>query len=298
MCIILTCEKNVRPDYDLIETCFWNNPDGAGIMWVEDGRVMTSKGFMDERELYRAIEAVPMDSRLVVHMRIATSGGINVGTCHPFPVCTDLDILHASDVEGDIAVAHNGVIRGVPTDNKKGISDTVWYVSHTVNDLYRQNGYHVTKSMLRHIKEQAPGNRFAVMTKDGAVYRVGVGWETVTKGIQASNSGWRWSMPTYNTKGWNLWSEDDDDWYGYGKNDRWPSSGSTYYYEGADFYGYGERGDEYHPEYQRIFDDYCDGCKNIGECMDFTPICQYVADKVDDWVAKVSTELAELDYVG
>lgn len=250
MCIILTCEKNVRPTHDLIETCFYNNPDGAGIMWVEDGEVQISKGFVDVKSLMEAIDYVPMDSRLVIHMRIATSGGIDVGTCHPFPVCNRLEALHAANVECPVAIAHNGVISSMPTDNKLGISDTISFVQLVVNDLFYKEG--VTKSTLRRIKKLAPGNRFAVMTNDGMVYRLGVGWETVTKGIQASNSSWSWSTYYYYSARSPKWSwVDDDDWYD--------------------------------DDYKRIFDSYCGDCLEKGTCMLTEPFCPMVRDMVEQW---------------
>lgn len=255
MCIILTCEKNVRPDHDLIETCFYNNPDGAGIMWVEDGRVQTAKGFASVYDLEDAINYVPMDSRLVIHMRIATSGGVDVGTCHPFPICDELDILHAQYTECDAAICHNGIISGVPTDDELGISDTVWYVSHIVNDLYNEQG--ASKSMRRKVKELAPGNRFAIMTKDGQVYRLGVGWESVCKGIQASNATWRY------------------DKYIYTFNNR--SYGSLYDYEDYDL-------DYFDPAEQEAMKFFCGDCKQMATCMMWGPTCDGIEDLVDEYL--------------
>lgn len=247
MCIILACEQNVRPDHELLETCFYNNPDGAGIMWVEDGRVQTSKGFTSIRELAEAIDYVPKQSRLVIHMRIATSGGIDVGTCHPFPICNDLEMLHEPDVECDAALMHNGIIPTMPTDDKLGISDTVAFVQLVVNDLYHSEG--VTKSSLRRIKRAAPGNRFALMTKDGKVYRLGDGWESVTKGIQASNSSWR-----------------------YDKSLRWYSYDDYEDYE-----------DDYIADYASALDFCCGDCPSKGSCMEYGPMCGGVADFIDEW---------------
>ena len=262
MCIILTCEQQVRPDFNLISTCFNNNPDGAGIMWCEDGRVQTAKGFTNEWDLMDAIDAVPYESRLVIHMRIATSGGIDVGTCHPFPVCDDLDILHAQYTECDVAVMHNGVISGMPTNKKLGISDTVSFVSNVVSALYEDAGYRVTKSLQNQMKRAAPGNRFAIMTCDGKVYRIGSGWETVTKGLQASNSSWRYEL---------LYDWDFE-------NEHYEFDQRGYAYD--DFESIR---DSYDPEYARIFELNCDGCKHIGTCMSYGPICSYVSDLIYEW---------------
>lgn len=262
MCIILTCEKSCRPDSTTISTCFSNNPDGAGIMWVEDGRVQTSKGFMDKRSLEDAIESVPMDSPLVIHMRIATSGGIDVGTCHPFPVSRDVEILHAPDVECNAAVMHNGVILGEPTDDKHGISDTVHFVSHTIADMWRKDN-HVTRKMRRRIMDEAPGNRFAILTSDGTVYRLGHGWESVSHGIEASNGTWRYTKHLYYD-----WGRYADGW---GYSDGWDCWGGTAYDDMKDF----------ETLYEAAIDDVCGGCPHMWQCKVFGVECAEVADYLD-----------------
>lgn len=274
MCIILTCEQNVRPTHELLETCFWNNPDGAGIMYVEDGKVQVEKGFMDLEFLEDAIDSIPKNSRLVIHMRIATSGGINSGTCHPFPICDDLDLLHAPYSECDAALVHNGIISHMYTDAKRGISDTVSFVSSVVNNLYLSEG--LTKSSLRRIKRAAPGNRFAIMTSDGKVYRLGEGWNTITKGIQASNKTWQYEKQyaTYDTR-WSTWSLRN---YCYGER-------TSYYYYGED-----------QEELEYLYDFYCGNCKCKGTCMAYGPTCDDIGEMIEDnlaWWNKVQAQKEE-----
>jgi len=243
MCIILTCEKNVRPDYQLIEDCFFSNPDGAGLMWVEDGKVETCKGFTDPSTLMACIDNVPMDTPIVVHMRIATSGGINTGTCHPFPIAKSLDVLHAPNTECDAAVAHNGVIVGMHTDDKLGISDTVSFVKDIIAPSF--NG-RVTKRIKKMIRNTAPGNRFAILTKDGTVSRIGDGWETVSTGIQASNGSWRHgtSFVTYSDNVYDM---------AYIEASKMACEGCPS----------------------------CRGCKDMGTCMAYGPMCDEAIDLAD-----------------
>lgn len=282
MCIILTCEKNVRPDNGIIETCFWNNPDGAGIMWVEHGMVQTSKGFMDESSLLRAIESVPKDSPLVIHMRIATSGGINIGTCHPFPVCRDLDTLHAANTECHAAVAHNGVIAGLPTDNNNGISDTVYFVSHAISDMWRKDNK-VTKKMRRRMVKLAPSNRFAILTEDGKVYRVGKGWETVSRGIEASNSSWRaqkykfnfnysnYNFRDYSWDAYDYMPEEDSWWSGWKEVEPPKHDKVSWRYEL-----------EIDPAYSAAIDDLCCDCPDAWRCKALGAACSDVSELIHD----------------
>lgn len=281
MCIILTCEKNVRPSRDLIETCFDNNPDGAGIMWVEGGMVQTSKGFMDEFSLISAIESVPMESPLVIHMRIATSGGVNVGTCHPFPVCRDLDTLHAANVVCHAAVAHNGIIAGVPTDSTQGISDTVYFVSHDIANMWRHDNK-VTRKMRRRLASAAPNNRFAIMTECGDVFRIGDGWETVSRGIQASNSTWRYTWRSYKSVGnWRDWDWDwdsDKDYDGY-------AGESGYFWDKTD------------REYAAAVDRMCPFCEFKSHCRQYGAVCDDVAAAIDDELFAAGTDHFVVDVV-
>lgn len=284
MCIILTCAKNVRPSDDVISTCFYNNPDGAGIMWVEGGRVHTAKGFMDEGALVAAIDSVPADSPLVIHMRIATSGGVSASVCHPFPVCRNIDTLHAQSVECSAAVAHNGIIHGEPTDNKHGISDTVHFVSHTIADMWR-NDNKLTRKMRRRLTNAAPGNRFAIMTERGDVYRVGDGWETVANGIEASNSSWRWMKKL--AVDWDKYYLD------------WNKEYSTY----LDKWSFDDDylGDDADDDTDKLFldmprsytsspedklakgiDTLCSGCPYTKDCKANGPSCALVADDMED----------------
>ena len=274
MCIILTCEKFVRPSHETLETCFNNNPDGAGIMYCDDGSVVTEKGFMELADLEEAIADVPNDSRLVIHMRIATSGGVNAGTCHPFPIWNDLELLHYPSIICTAAIAHNGVISHMPTDDKLGISDTVSFVKDIVWPMYRDEG--ITKSVLRRIKKAASGNRFAVMTNDGEVYRLGTGWETVTKGIQASNNSWSYDKYSYlRNIDW-----DDYDW----ENGDWDWEydwRSGQYKSGYDDYCPAFGDDEYDEEYANIFRLSCMGCPDMKECMTYGAQCPKVEKLVD-----------------
>lgn len=292
MCIILTCEKFVRPEYEVIDRCFTSNPHGAGIMWCEDGDVVISKGYTTAQDLWQAIENVPNESRLVVHMRIATSGGIDAGTCHPFPVCDDLDILHAPNVECEAAVAHNGIISGMPTDTTKGISDTISFVSSVVLPLYLSGNHKFTKSARRNIKRNAPGNRFALMTCDGEVFRLGAGWETIDKGVYASNDSWRYESLLGS---WNLDDWDDlDEWSEYSWSDSSSKGNSKDYYDKYDDFGVAD----YFPpsfryltnhEKEVLFDNFCGDCDERCVCRAYGPCC----DDVYDLMWTVSSDIAD-----
>lgn len=193
MCIILSCRPGARPTDEVVEECWLNNPDGAGIMYPEGGMVVGHKGLMTLGALREAMSSVPEDAPLVVHFRIGTSGGLTPEVTHPYPVSRELSALHATDWEAPLGIAHNGVLLDMPTDEANGMSDTVAYVRDVVWPLSRRKHGNLTHSSKAKavLKRTSEGSRLAVMGSDGSVTLTGAGWNSVAKGIQASNGTWR-----------------------------------------------------------------------------------------------------------
>lgn len=218
MCIILACEPGKRPSDDILSNCWHANPDGAGVMWAEGGRVEIVKGLMSFGDLAAAVRYAPKDSPLVVHMRIGTSGGYGPEVTHPYPVSSDLAQLHALDVECPVGIAHNGVLP-YPTDDASGVSDTVYYVSHVVAPLSRRRGIRkrgglcLAHAAKRELARTSKGSRLALMDGGGDVLLVGAGWQGVADGIRASNGSWRHApAPTWYryTSAWDDFDDFDD----------------------------------------------------------------------------------------
>ena len=113
MCIAILNGKNITLKPDTLRTCWNNNPDGAGMAWVEKGRVKVFKElksvetfierYKDVRSTYKGL--------MLLHFRIATRGLKDVNNCHPFKV------------NNNLAFIHNGTVSGVKTSKTE--SDTV-----------------------------------------------------------------------------------------------------------------------------------------------------------------------------
>ncbi|MCX7796555.1 MAG: hypothetical protein N2380_08565 [bacterium] len=108
MCVIAVCEE--RKLYrEEIELGWDQNPHGAGIGWVEDGRTVYIKGIMDIEELieiYERINIIPH----IVHFRYASMGiPVNPKLTHPFIVSKSSPIrLKYKGVKP--IIFHNGTI--------------------------------------------------------------------------------------------------------------------------------------------------------------------------------------------
>ena len=191
MCIILTCAPFRRPDEQTLKTCWDNNPDGAGFMFSRDGKVYGNKGFMTYDKLKSALKSVPDSSPLVIHFRIATSGGIATRTCHPYPVTCSMRLLHASKWVSDCGLAHNGVIDGMFTDDAAGISDTIFYTKTIVYTVKQTTHVHgetlaTNNRATDMLRDTCGGSRLAILDGSGVIKRIGK-WYEVATGICASN---------------------------------------------------------------------------------------------------------------
>lgn len=214
MCIIIACDSNHRPDDRTIARSWAANPDGGGMMWADGGTVHISKGYMRLDDYMDAIHTVPVDCPMVLHMRIGTSGGFGPEVTHPYPVTTDLDALHALDVDCPVGIAHNGVLP-YETDDTAGISDTVAYIMQIVAPLaqsrkvQKQGGLARSQAARKRLKATSQGSRLAILDARGNLRMIGEGWQSMGKGLHASNGSWHQTA-------WTKWIdcevEDCDDW--------------------------------------------------------------------------------------
>lgn len=113
MCIIaLKPEKRKFTKAEL--KIMWDaNPDGAGFMFAEGGKVHIVKGLMTLDALWEAIEAVGPLRKMVIHFRIKTHGAISRELTHPFWITEDR-----------LGMVHNGVIRALVNETSDSESDT------------------------------------------------------------------------------------------------------------------------------------------------------------------------------
>lgn len=179
MCIIVYKDHNVKkPTKQILETCWESNPHGAGLAIMKKDHVDIEKGFMSFNEFYDyANDMVKDDDAVAYHLRIATSGGINQGMTHPFPVTDQVNDLKAISMKAKRAFIHNGVLsKGTPE-----LSDTAIYVRDFLS-----------KYSLKDIQDKVPsdtvGSRTIVMDSETQkAYMTGT-WITDDKtGLMFSN---------------------------------------------------------------------------------------------------------------
>lgn len=206
MCIIAIKEKGIdMPNEKILETMFEHNPDGAGFMYAKDGHVHIRKGFMTYTAFKKAIDRIEnvKELPLVMHFRIATSGSIDAGACHPFPISNKRKVLRKTDITTDIGVVHNGII---PITAPNNMSDTMQYIAGKLYYYQKlQQNFYVQKSYMERIEKEIQ-SKMVFLTSSGDIYKIG---DFIT------DNGMIYSNTSYKSYTYPYRFSFDDDFYGY-----------------------------------------------------------------------------------
>lgn len=196
------------PTKELLKTAWSNNPDGGGLMFNDGQNVYIHKGFTKFKGFYKFLKLLDKkvnlkERDLVIHFRIATSGGINRECTHPFPVSDSYDEMKRLDHVCKYGFAHNGII--FQYGDKTKFSDTMEYnkrVIYNIHDL--ENSEPLLDSLAY---ENA--SRFVVMSKDNFI--LGGDWSyNKENGCYFSNGSYK---ADYYTKTTTTVSSTSTDWY-------------------------------------------------------------------------------------
>lgn len=124
MCVIAVQPKGFKISKNYLENCWDNNGHGGGLMYAVDGKIIVKKELKSFNKFFSYIEeANKYDTSVVIHFRIATSGGINDYNIHPFKIhknlyfchngILDIDVPHGSK-ENDTQIFNNNLMKPLP----------------------------------------------------------------------------------------------------------------------------------------------------------------------------------------
>ena len=189
MCIAIYKPAGCEVTDLTLETCWQNNPDGMGFMYVKHNKIVIVKELKNfDRFLLKyekAIKANP-ECDFVLHFRIATSGIIDLTNCHPFRINQSL------------AFCHNGIIA---IETKKHVNDTRMFMKQV---LRRLPDNWLTKSAIRELVEYRIGqSKFIFLDSKGTVSILSAHMGLWDNGVWFSNHTYK---ETYFTK----WGFDSD----------------------------------------------------------------------------------------
>ena len=124
MCIAILNTKGATLKKEALGNCWLNNGDGAGILYIDNGVMKTSKelkSFEVFYETYTHIKKSFGKNNILIHFRISTHGLVNESNCHPFLV------------DDNIGFIHNGMIYNV--EDSKEHSDTYMFNENILKNL-------------------------------------------------------------------------------------------------------------------------------------------------------------------
>lgn len=133
MCIAILNTKGVTLKRELLNNCWKNNGDGAGMLYAKDGQMQVfkeMKSFDNFYNEYLRVRKEVSKQNIVLHFRISTHGKVNETNCHPFLVSNQLGFVH------------NGMIYDVPTS--PDYSDTYMFNEEVLKNLKEDFEYNET----------------------------------------------------------------------------------------------------------------------------------------------------------
>lgn len=120
MCLLIHKPAGIKLQDSVFENGDKNNPDGMGMAYVNNGRIVVDKGYFSLKKFmedYRKLE----DREMVIHFRRASPGMVvNIQSCHPFKLSPK------GTPSTDFALAHNGRFNIKP---EGAMSDTETFAS-------------------------------------------------------------------------------------------------------------------------------------------------------------------------
>lgn len=157
MCIAIYKKKGLTIPRETLEQCFKINDDGAGYMYVKNGKLEIKKGFFFFESFYDEYKK-DEKHQCVIHFRIKTHGSIDGDNCHPF------------SINNELAFVHNGIISGFGTKDK---SDTFMFNEEVLKPLMDKYGKQLyTETPFKKLIEEAIGYSKLIFLDANGTYSI------------------------------------------------------------------------------------------------------------------------------
>lgn len=199
MCILIIKPKGKKcPSKEILEECYNNNPDGAGICYNDKNSVFIRKGFMNFKEFLKEVRSIPKNSTALIHCRIGTSGKNSKELTHPYKLCDsykEMRLIRTQLKGGDhkeFAVAHNGIFSGLGLESEicDMVNDTCVFIKKFLSPLNYNNNI-LENNFDDIIETCVDGSRLAIIDNEGNYKKYGSGWIEEADGCFYSNSSYK-----------------------------------------------------------------------------------------------------------
>jgi len=158
MCIAILNPPGITIENDILYNCWSNNDDGAGLLWVNKGKLESFKelkSFKVFAEQYQLVRESFPESNIVLHFRISTSGKCDLDNTHPF------------FVNDGLAFVHNGIIRELELGEP--FSDTYY-----LNQMFQSfpPGWLDSDGIMKMLSSFIEGSKLIFLDKDNQYWIV------------------------------------------------------------------------------------------------------------------------------
>ena len=188
MCIIIYKKPQINlPSQTVLNNCWNNNPDGAGILVhrkSDPERLLISKGYMTKEKYYDYIKTLNLtkDDLIIYHFRIGTSGGLVPEKTHPFPISEDIEALNRTGTfYSTSAFIHNGVFG----EGSINLSDTQLYIKDELVQYMKISELDVRKFIISRTAKKC--RTITISLAENFIFTTGE-WVKDHNGLYFSNS--------------------------------------------------------------------------------------------------------------
>lgn len=204
MCVIVAKNKGYNlPKKEILQNCYTNNPDGAGIMYTKNNKVVIDKGYMSFNSLWKRLQKLKTEidiknTPIVLHFRIGTSGAYDKSNTHPFELTNQDSRLLKLKNSVNIGIAHNGIITAYEDTTELTLNDTQLFIRDFLFPIYKINNEFYKYKDIQEIIKKVTGSKFAFLTSKKELILIGDFIED--NGIYYSNKTYLESRDTYTKK--------------------------------------------------------------------------------------------------
>jgi hypothetical protein len=187
MCIAILNPPGITIESDILYNCWSNNDDGAGMVWVNNGKLEVFKelvSFKSYAEKYSEVRKEFPESHIVLHFRITTSGKSNIENTHPF------------FVNENLAMVHNGIIRELELGEPW--SDT-YYLSKMLQTF--PDGWLESEGVMNMLSSYIEGSKLILLNNKNEYWIVNADAGEWMDGCWWSNSTYSFCYYGYNKVG-------------------------------------------------------------------------------------------------
>ncbi len=180
MCLIVAKNSKVNlPPIKYLKNANFYNPHGIGIAYWKygSGEVIIKKDFKNIKPFIKWFKKnISKKDACIIHFRFATSGLVDNGNRHPFPLTKNGSIIRRQNFKCKIAVAHNGIVSQYSpcrvSEKNKNFSDTQLFIMDILQEpLIKENLENKTIKKL--LGDFVGGDRLAFINAKGHIEKIG-----------------------------------------------------------------------------------------------------------------------------